>query len=496
MAFSKNLKRLLVFAAAGLLLTGCDTSAGGDDKETPSGGDNPAQNLIKEATEITFSTTAGKSNQDALNKIIASFKKEEPNVTVTLDIVSGDYAAIASTIYDGFTSGVYPDIAMVYPDAVADYIDAARVVKLDNYMNNKDYGLSKEDLDDFVPAFLEEGQKYTSTGTFSLPFSKSTEVVYYDKTKILNLELEGVNNGDPITQKYLDNLTWDEFFEVLCPALDAHADKIGKDFLDKTGKDGYALLSYDSDANLFITLAEQYGYGYTSVENGVGKLNFVNDGMKALCKKFNGYAQKHYINSQASTTVRSNTFFQAGQSLFAVGSTAGSSYYSPATNKIDIGVFRLPQKDNSKPKVLLQGPSAVILRHFKEDESIDENRALASWLFYKHATSKYNSLLWSTTANYMPIRQSIYETDDYKEAYNERNCTPLNQDMLDARIANMVGKFQSYYFTSPAFKGSNATRSAVDGLMGKILNIKTFGGTDADIDAAFKEAYDTASKQL
>ncbi len=491
MAFGKNLRKLVVFAAAGLLLAGCNVAPGGSGGEGTS-----TEGLIKEATEITFSTTAGKNNQTALNAMIDTFKKIEPNVTVNLDIVSGSYSDIASNITDGFQSGVYADLAMVYPDAVADYINAARAIKLDNYINNKDYGLSEEDKADLLPSFIEEGQQYTSTGTFSMPFSKSTEIVYYDRSKILNLVLDGVNNGDPINQRYLDNLTWDEFFGNFCPKLVAFTEtEAGKDYIDKTGDNGWAVLSYDSDANLFITLAEQYGYDYTAVENGVGKLLFSNPQMKALCKTFNGYAKNHYINSQASTNVRSNTYFQAGQSLFAVGSTAGTQYYSPSNNTIDIGVFRLPQKDNSKAKVLLQGPSMAFLRHLKSDGTTDENRALASWLFYKHCITKYNALLWATTANYMPIRSSCYETDDYKEAYDEQSCTKYSQDLLDARIANKVGAFQEMYFTSPAFKGSNAARDAVDGLMGKILT-PTFSGSDTDIDTVFKEAYDTASKAL
>ncbi|MBQ9265477.1 MAG: extracellular solute-binding protein [Bacilli bacterium] len=494
MVFGKTFKKLLVFAAAGFLLTGCDLGGNGDGSGSD---DTPTtEGLIKEATEITFSTTAGKNNQDALNSMIDSFKKIEPNVTVKLDIVSGSYSDIASTVKDGFNSGVYADLAMVYPDAVADYIDAARAIKLDNYINNKDYGLSEEDLKDILPSFLEEGRQYTSTGTFSMPFSKSTEIVYYDRSKILGLELDGVNNGDPINQRYLDNLTWDEFFDNFCPKLVAFTEtEAGKNYIDKTGDNGWAVLSYDSDANLFITLAEQYGYDYTKVENGVGKLLFSNDGMKALCKKFNGYAKNHYINSQASTNVRSNTYMQAGQSLFAVGSTAGTQYYSPANNTIDIGVFRLPQKDNSNAKVLLQGPSMTFLRHLKADGTTDQNRALASWLFYRHCITKQNALLWSTTANYMPIRESAYATKDYEDVYNEKNCTPKTQDMLDARVANKVADFQQMYFTSPAFKGSNAARDAVDGLMGKVLG-KTCNGTDDEINAIFKEAYDAASKQL
>ena len=43
-------------------------------------------------------------------------------------------------------------------------------------------GLSAEDKADFVPAYIEEGQQYLEEGTYSLPFSKSTEILLYNKT--------------------------------------------------------------------------------------------------------------------------------------------------------------------------------------------------------------------------------------------------------------------------------------------------------------------------
>ena len=266
-------KSLLLFAplCASLLMVSCK------------GGDEPVvsdKGIITTPTEILFKTTAGKQNQAALNRMIEDFKKIEPNVTVTLDIVSGSYQDIANNTITGFTTGDYGDIVMVYPDAVADFINYGYAFNLEPYMNNETYGLTAEDKEDLIPTFMAEGQKYTLKGTYSLPFSKSTEVVYYNKTRVLGTTLEGINNGNPINETYLNSLTWEEFFGKLCPAImDYIKTPDGANLLNT--KDGdYYIMSYDSDDNLFITLAEQYGYNYTAIKNGQGKALFNNQNMK------------------------------------------------------------------------------------------------------------------------------------------------------------------------------------------------------------------------
>ena len=83
---------------------------------------------------------------------------------------------------------------------------------------------------------------------------------------MLNEYLEGINNGNPINETYLNSLTWEEFFGKLCPAImDYIKTPDGANLLNT--KDGdYYIMSYDSDDNLFITLAEQYGYDYTAIK--------------------------------------------------------------------------------------------------------------------------------------------------------------------------------------------------------------------------------------
>lgn len=493
-----KLKKLIGLGCFALTLSSLIVSCGNKEGDTPVTPDEPdtTTGLIKEATTITFSTTAGKTSQVALNKFIENFKEIEPNVTVNLDIVSGSYSTIASNIVTGFTANNYADMAMVYPDAVANFIDYGKCYNLEPFINNEEYGWSEEDKNDIVDAFYEEGTKYTIDGVYSLPFSKSSECVYYNKDAILGLTLDGVNNGNGITESYLNNLTWEEFFDVLCPALiQYNTDQVdlGNAPLIDTSGDYYAVMSYDSDANLFITLAEQYGYDYTSIENGEGQIKFVNDGMKELVTKFRGYADKHYIQSQISTgDTYSNTFFGAKQTLFAVGSTAGASYQFNAAGG-NIGVFKIPQAKGKDEKIILQGPSMAFLKHTKSDGTIDTNRQLASWLFYKFMLEEDNALEWSETANYMPVRKSAYTSEEYLTTYDEASAAPNSLDLLTARIANYVSTLTDIYYTSPAFKGSSETRDAVGDLMGGALLLNS---DRKEIDTLFSDAYAASIKAL
>ena len=134
-----KLKKAVLLPAFLMLATSC----GGTSGETPVvDGDF----FIKEATTIQLSTTAGKSNLQVINRYIEDFKKIEPNVTVTVQQIQSDYSGLASNIIDGFAVNNYPDMAMVYPDAVADFIDYGKAYDLEPYMYNEEYGWSEEEI--------------------------------------------------------------------------------------------------------------------------------------------------------------------------------------------------------------------------------------------------------------------------------------------------------------------------------------------------------------
>ena len=492
--------KLIAPLAAVLLLAGC----GGKPTPNPDNPDKPdvpdvpiepsGDYFVQEDTTIILSTTAGKESQVALNRYIDSFKKIEPKVTVKLDVIGGSYSDAAKQTIDGFAAGKHGDMVMVYPDAVADFIDYGFAYNLEPYMTNEKYGWTEEDFKDIKPAFLKEGQTYTIPGTYSLPMSKSTEMMFYDAEKFLGITFEGVNGGQPVDKNYMNNLTWEELFDNLCPAIIKYADA-HPGYLDKTAHEkGWGILGYDSDPNLFITLAQQYGYEYTGIENGKGIIKFNNDGMKGLIKKFAGYAQDHYIMTAGSINERPNNIFTKDGCLLSIGSTGGIKYQYSDANPKKLEVAPIPTKEGGEKSVIMQGPSMAFLKHKDASNKPDKNRMLASWLFYKHMTNVENALDWALSANYMPIRQSGYDSDIYKEISDPSTVeNPKSFDALIARVNKLLPSLADGYYSSPAFKGSNAARDNVDKLVSAAFKIdptKNEEQRNAEIDKLFKKAYE------
>ena len=286
--------RLLILAAASLMaLAGCGTNGNG------SGGEG-------EKTEIVIWTTYNDTYQAIINNCIDEFQTAHPNVTVKNVKQQGSYDDLKKMCVDGFAVDNYPDIVAAYPDSVADFLNNAKGLDISKYMNDPEIGWSQDDFDDIPEAIIAAGQNYSVPGTYSLPCSKSTEAMYYNQDVLIGLNLSSIdatiNNGQPLNDSYIQSLTWEEMFDKLIPALDRYdqAQPASGKIIDRTTYTDWAWVGYDSDDNLFITLAEQYGYGYTAIneKTGKGEINFDNDGMKGLMKKFAGYNKNHYFTTK------------------------------------------------------------------------------------------------------------------------------------------------------------------------------------------------------
>ena len=512
MKFKKIAAFSLLALMAGMSLASCQSS---EDITYNSG-------FIKEKTTIDLWTIVGANNQTQLNNYIEKFKKLEPNVKINNVKQSTNYNGLASMASDGFATNNYPDLIQAYPDAVSDFMYYKKVVKLDPYMDNHqeysgkelagDYkdskyeddktytiGWSKEEKDDIVSEYLAEGQKYVIDGTYSVPFSKSTEAMFYNRD-LLGKSIPGINGGNGLTEDYFNNLTWEELFDNFCPKFiewnDAQPE--GAKLL-KSDQAYHAVFAYDSDDNLFITLGEQYGIPYTGIDKttGKGQALFNNAEYKALLKKWNEYAKKGYIISKGSAGDNyTNEYFTARNTLFSVGSTGGVKYQFDDENPMDVGIARIPQpagavnKTSEKEKLAIinQGPSLCVLDHG------DENRKLASWLFYKFMTNEENALDWAINSGYCGIRTSVLNSEEYKDSCDESQYETKTLDKLMARNGRYIPTVADILYTSPTFKGSSECRNQAGGIMTYVLSTKDM--TDAALNNKFDEAIAVCNQQI
>lgn len=492
----KNKKLLCLLGASllGLSLTACDRNP---DKPGPIVDDNIPEVTKDTKTKISIWSIIGQNNRDTFERAIDSFKEKYPNIEVDNVYQAGNYNQLADKVCDGFTGNNYPDLIQCYPDNVARFIDYGRAVRLDKFIDHSKIGLTAEDKEDYIDTFLEEGKSYATPGTYSMPFCKSTEEMFYNEDVLIGLNLSTVdstiNNGVPLNEKYLSNLTWDELFDKLCPAITEYNNKLpDNEKILKTDLQYNAVFAYDSDDNLFITLAKQYNAPYTSIsKTGKGSVDFNNPEMKKIMKKFKQAYDKKYIITKGSAGGKyTNEFFTGQNTLFSVGSTGGVKYQFSDKNPMNVNATRIPQADLAKPYTISQGPGLAILNH-----NNDVLRQTAAWLLYKELTSAENCVDWTVNTGYTAIRHSVYKNQEYIDTLDVDSKQDKSLDKLMAKSRVAQAGIVKDTFTSPAFKGSSKCRTEVGGLVTRILNSQG-ADIDAIIDSEFQQAEDNTKLEL
>ena len=445
---------------AGIAFAGCGNVAA-PDIDIPEGGYDGSEVTVK------FYHTMGSNLSDVLDEYIVEFNKLYPNIHIQWEAVGG-YDDVRNQISTEITVGNQPNMAYCYPDHVALYNTSGAVQTLDTLINSdikitradnttESLGLTKDQINDFIPGYYQEGRQFGDERMYTLPFSKSTEVLYYNKTFF---EANQIKVPE----------TWDELGDA-CQKI-----------LDKTGgktADGKTIfpLGYDSEANWFITMCEQYGSPYTSATGD--HFLFNNDKNKEFVSKFKGWYDKGYFTTQAINGTYTSNLFVAQESFMSIGSSAGATHQRPskvgADYPFEVGIAPIPQVNKDKPKAISQGPSICI---FKKE---NPQEVLATWLFAKYLTTDVAfQASFSNASGYVPVLKSVADFPAYKTKLDKAD----GGDNIAYLSAKVCMEQANAYYTSPAFNGSSKARDEVGSLIQAV-----FTGSKT-LEQAFKDAID------
>lgn len=479
-AFFALLLVLMVLGASCRACKKCGKNNGGGND---GGGENPGGDQTQvdpnKEVEIEYWHANGSALTVVLEQIKASFEAKYPQYKVTL-VSYGDYTTLRDTITGAIAAGVTPTAAQTYPDHVALYLQGKSLVALDNYINDPTYGMTAEEQAQFVEGFWAEGTIYDDAGTrYAMPFNKSTELMYYNKT---------------IFDKYRWSVpqTWDQVVDI--------CEKFKKTTEYRTAVANYGAnqvfgMGYDSEANLFITLTQQYGATYTSFDaNGKGVFNAFGAVAEdtAKSKASMNWYYSEYKNGNIGTSTAFGTdycsdAFKNGQCIMTIGSSAGATYNDGQQSsgaKFDTAVTAVPQKDLANGQVIQQGTNVSL---FKCDTREEE---LAGWLWLKHMVSYESALTWALNTSYFPIRKDVLNSEDYKNhvegniVLDDGTVVPGTQSL--AAKAKQAGILQSdWFYTNIAFNGSSKARDKAETLVQLML----YG--DKTVDQAYEEVYKT-----
>ena len=425
------------------------------------------------AVTINFYHTMGANLREVLDAYILEFNKLYPNITIVHDQVGG-YDDVRDQISKEILAGNQPHIAYCYPDHVAMYNSAEAVTTLDGLIDStieitradgtkEVLGLTAEQKADFIPGYYNEGKQFGDGLMYTMPLSKSTEVLYYNKTFFDE-------------HKLTVPTTWDELEAVCAKIKEIDPNSIP--------------LGYDSESNWFITMCEQLKSPYTSA-NGDHFL-FDNETNREFVERFNSWFQKGYLTTQTLYKAYTSGLFVAQEgtrSYMSIGSSAGATHQRPTMVNgeypFEVGIATVPQADANNKKVISQGPSLCIFQKANPQEVI------ASWLFVKFLTTTVEfQAEFALASGYVPVLKSVSQHPVYAAELEKAN----GGDFITSLAAKVCLEQADYYYTSPAFVGSSVARTQVGSL---IANCLTMTGSDVkqQIAQAFKDAVDECEYQ-
>ncbi len=459
-------------------LVGCNIDLSLDENpDENNGGDATVAGQVYEVDDemtydgsevtIKFYHTMGANLREVLDAYIVEFNKLYPNIKIEHEQV-GSYDDVRNQISTEITVGNQPNIAYCYPDHVALYNSAKAAVTLDGLIDSKatvtradgtteTLGLTDEQKADFIEGYYNEGKQFGDGLMYTMPLSKSTEVLYYNKTFF-----EANDIAVPTT--------WDE--------LEAVCEKIKEMDPQSTP------LGYDSEANWFITMCEQQGSAYTSATGE--HFLFDNAENHAFVKRFNEWYNKGYVTTQTLYGAYTSGLFisqEDSKSYMSIGSSAGATHQRPTADAngnypFEVGIASIPQLDASNPKVISQGPSLCIF------DKANDQEILASWLFVKFLTTNVEfQAEFSMASGYVPVIKSVGENGVYKDFIAQAD----GGNHISALSAKVCLEQADAYYTSPAFNGSSTARDEVGALLTACLTLHG-NNVDKQIQDEFAKA--------
>ncbi|MGN1295206.1 MAG: ABC transporter substrate-binding protein [Bacilli bacterium] len=465
----KKSKLLLLFISSCLLLS-CAKSSNDDEYENKEGW-FVEQNNISESdglddyfnmplnpsnanyqclssfeSDKVYKVTLWTTMSDPLKGIITSKLKDGkylpsyPNIEIQF-VKYSSYTDLKDAIVNALVAGTYPSLSFCLKDDVAIYNKSQKVVHLDSFIEDENYGLKQ---DNFIAPFFNEGRTYGDEHLYCLPFAKESDVLYYNKTFFEENNLKVPS-------------TWDEMWSV-CKEI-------------KEIDDASIPLGIETESNLFINLTKSYGYSYLSSGK---KFGFDNDGSKSIVKSLENMYQEGYLLTQASIGNDASIMMDKNsthRSYMTIAPNSSSSYlfYSD----FETGVTKIPSSPEGITSIYFNGPSLCMFN--KDDE-----QNMAAWLAMQFLLSDEVQTSYAIASSSMPTTFSSINSSIYIDYLGKKEEN--TRDGVISKASKQAIEQIHYYETSPSFIGSQKAYIEVGEIIKSVLYL------DKQVDATFKAA--------
>ena len=353
------------------------------------------------------------AQEEALKKLADGFMAENKDITVELQNQVG-YQELQQKITATETSPKdLPTMTQAYPDWMFNPIKDGLVYELTEFTKNL------EGYDDILEGF-RKGTEIDGK-VYSMPFNKSTEVLWYNADIFEELKLEVPTNYDELKE-------------------------VSKKIFEAKKIPG---LGFDSLSNYFTTFITSEGEVYDK------NFDVTSDAAKKAVNYYLEGVKEGYFRIAGTDKYMSGPLGQEKVAMY-IGSNAGETYVlEGAKDK-----FTAKAAPSPTPKRIQQGTDVYVF-----DKATDAEKAAAE-KFLAYITGKDQQIEWGISTGYIPARQSALDDDKYK------NSGSLIAPILNEATQNL--------FSNPVAGGANQAYFEAGNMMETVLSAPE----DANVDEA------------
>ena len=418
-------RRWKLLAAAltlALALTGC---AGGGTAPL-----NP-----KEPVTLTMWHNFGGTMQETMDELIDEFnstvgKEQGIIINVTAISSSSELQKSLNMIAAGDPGAPeMPHITTSYPKTAILFQQKGMLANLDDYF-------TAEELEAYIPSFVEEGR--FEDGLYVFPVAKSTEILYLNQTLF--------DRFSAATGVGMDSLAT---FEGLADAAQKYYEWTDAQTPD-VPNDGKAFYAADSWLNLAQAgMAQQGGSLFENEQLSLGSDGYTHI-WDTICPPLltGAFANYDGYSSDLSKT---------GDLVCSTGSSAGILFYGDTitysdgtVEQVEYSILPFPVFEGGEKLAIQRGNGMMVAKS-------DEAHEYASAVFLRWFTAPEQNMRFIASTGYLPVTQDAFEN----------RMGPEIEQVEDARIKKMLvavtEMYENYdFFVAPTFEAFDALGGAYE----------------------------------
>lgn len=398
----KSMKKIAALSMAALMAfgaVGCSTGKTSQDNTAKKTSSISSVKIDKPVTVEFWHAMSGPVLK-VLQQFADDFHAKNPNITIKL-VAQGNYTGLSQKLMAAAKANTSPAMAQAYSTWQTEYISNDLLEDLTPYFNDKTVGMTDKDKKDIIKSFIDDN---TWKGkVYGVPFNKSTEVLYYNKT-------------------YFDKMN------VQIPKTWSDLQKAAKTLTTTIDGKSVTGLGFESSVTGDLaTYIKQAGGDYVTAD---GKVKFNSaQGKKALQFLYDMVVKDKTARLAGEDGYMSEPFGRGDVAMY-IGSSAGTSYVAKGIGtKYQWSTAALPK--DVKAASPFQGTNAIIFK------SASAEQKLAAWEFAKFLSDKEQTTTWAEKTGYVPVRQSVLSSDEWKSFISKHPEQAAAEDQFSSAFSDV-----------------------------------------------------------